>query len=99
MEEQKQYYQELAQQISSRDSQNQQKAKADDEQQRLHFQQWDTFWGRPGYGAPREGRNPHKENLMKLLHYPHAKVNYLTYLIFFLENHNFPLIFSTLPTT
>ena len=22
-------------------------------QQEKHFQSWDTFWGRPGYGAPR----------------------------------------------
>ena len=30
---------------------------------------WDKFWGRPGYGAPRQsGQN--KENLMKMLHYP-----------------------------
>ena len=35
-----------------------------------HFQQWDTFWGKPGYGAPREGKYTQKENLMKILHYP-----------------------------
>ena len=26
----------------------------DEEQQKQHFQSWETFWGRPGYGAPRE---------------------------------------------
>ena len=26
-----------------------------------------------GYGAPREGKGPQKENLMKILHYPSAK--------------------------
>ena len=74
LEEQKLYYQELAQQVSTRQNIKDQKQKADSEQQRLHFQQWDTFWGRPGYGAPREGRGPQKENLMKILHYPNAKV-------------------------
>merc|ERR1712131_250181 len=30
-------------------------------QQNQHFQSWDTFWGRPGYGAPRDSTN--RENL------------------------------------
>lgn len=35
----------------------------------ISLQVWDKFWGRPGYGAPRQsGQN--KENLMKMLHYP-----------------------------
>ncbi len=34
------------------------------------MQSWESFWGRPGYGAPREGKMPHKENLMKILYYP-----------------------------
>ena len=41
----------------------------EDAAQAEHFQVWDRFWGRPGYGAPRQsGQN--KENLMKMLHYP-----------------------------
>ncbi|CAB4067773.1 unnamed protein product [Lepeophtheirus salmonis] len=43
--------------------------KNDEEQQKRHFESWETFWGRPGYGAPKDGRGPQKENLMKLLHY------------------------------
>ena len=26
----------------------------EEEQQKRHFESWETFWGRPGYGAPRE---------------------------------------------
>ena len=43
------------------------------EEQRRHFQSWESFWGRPGYGAPRELTQ--KENLMKMLHYPNAQQN------------------------
>ena len=45
----------------------------EDEAQAQHFQAWDKFWGRPGYGAPRQDQGntvAHKENLMKMLHYP-----------------------------
>ena len=41
-------------------------------QQSQHFQSWDTFWGRPGYGAPRD--NTYRENLMKNLYYTDNKV-------------------------
>ena len=30
-------------------------------------QSWDTFWGRPGYGAPRDSTQ--RENLMKNLYF------------------------------
>jgi hypothetical protein len=40
----------------------------DEQQQKEHHQNWETFWGRPGYGAPRDSAQ--KENLMKMLHYP-----------------------------
>ena len=33
----------------------------------LHFTHNQTFWGRPGNGAPRD--QAHKENLMKMLHF------------------------------
>jgi hypothetical protein len=46
--------------------------KNDAQEQKKHFENWETFWGRPGYGAPREGRIQ-KENLMKLLHFPETK--------------------------
>ena len=39
---------------------------------------WDlTFFGIkffPGFGAPREGKGPQKENLMKILHYPNTEM-------------------------
>ena len=56
--------------------------KMDDQQQRQHFQSWETYWGRPGdivkvilfiyvsilgHGAPRD--KSHKENLIKMLHF------------------------------
>ena len=40
----------------------------DEQQQKEHYKNWETFWGRPGYGAPRDSAQ--KENLMKMLHYP-----------------------------
>ena len=40
----------------------------DEQQQKQHFESWETFWGRPGNGAPRDSSQ--KENLMKMLHYP-----------------------------
>jgi hypothetical protein len=40
----------------------------DEEGESQHFKSWETFWGRPGYGAPREVVQ--KGNLMKMLHYP-----------------------------
>ena len=36
----------------------------DEEQQKQHFQSWETFWGRPGYGAPREVLRP---NIYKMI--------------------------------
>lgn len=39
----------------------------EEEQQSQHFQQWDSFWGRPGYGAPRDSIL--KENLIKNLYF------------------------------
>ena len=36
----------------------------DEEQQKQHFQSWETFWGRPGYGAPREVLRPNNYMMM-----------------------------------
>ena len=44
--------------------------KIDDQQQRKHFESWESYWGRPGNGAPRN--IAHKENLIKMLHFPPA---------------------------
>jgi len=69
LEEKKTYYTELANQVVSKAQTSTAKARMDEEQQRQHFQHWDTYWGRPGYGAPK-AHGPQKENLMKILHYP-----------------------------
>jgi hypothetical protein len=75
LEEKKQYYQELATQISYKDAETSQKRETEEQQQIIHFKQWDAFWGRPGGGAPRSGgHGQQKENLMKNLHYPSTKV-------------------------
>merc|ERR1719412_2994559 len=71
-EEKKSYYGELAQQIHSKSEQNLIKQGYEAEQQRAHFAHWDTYWGRPGNGAPKP-QGPQKENLMKILHYPTSK--------------------------
>jgi len=72
MEDRASYYTELANQVVTKHEVNNHKQKMDAEQQRQHFSQMDTYWGRPGYGAPK----PHgiqKENLMKTLYYPHSQ--------------------------
>jgi len=69
LEEKKTYYTELANQVVSKAQTGQAKARMEEEQQRQHFAHWDTYWGRPGYGAPKP-QGPQKENLMKILHYP-----------------------------
>lgn len=69
----KMYYETLSHQVQKKESEVSQNAKDDEDQQRMHFQSWETFWGRPGYGAPQDGKGPQKENLMKLLHYPTQK--------------------------
>ena len=61
-------------QVHMKSDQKVKRRMADDELQRRHFQQWDTFWGRPGYGAPRQA-GPQKENLMRSLHYPAQKAS------------------------
>ena len=71
-DDKKYYYGELANQVNQKSQTQYAKAKMDEEQQMRHFQHWDTYWGRPGYGAPRQ-QGPQKENLMKILHYPQSK--------------------------
>ena len=44
----------------------------DNVQQKQHFESWESFWGRPGNGAPRD--SVQKENLMKMLHYADTEV-------------------------
>ncbi len=58
--------------VAMRESSLIERRKNDALEQKRHFESWEQFWGRPGYGAPREGSRVQKENLMKLLHYPQA---------------------------
>lgn len=74
LDERKHYLHILLDQVNKKHQNRMQRQRDDDELQQRHFQSWDTFWGRPGYGAPREGKGTQKENLMKMLHYPAQKV-------------------------
>ena len=65
-------------QIHEKVDYNQRNRQFDEEQQKRHYESWDSFWGRPGYGAPKHGA-PSKGNLMKMLHYP-DKVGHMLYL-------------------
>ena len=40
--------------VADKQDYNRHNREYDEEQQKQHFQSWETFWGRPGYGAPRE---------------------------------------------
>lgn len=71
-DEKKYYYGELASQVAQKGQIQEAKHRMEEEQQMRHFQHWDTYWGRPGYGAPKP-QGPQKENLMKILHYPTSK--------------------------
>lgn len=72
MEDRASYYHELANQVVTKHEVKGHKLKQDEEQSRAHYNQMDTYWGRPGYGAPK-GPNIQKENLMKTLYYPHSQ--------------------------
>ena len=57
-------------QVAEKENLGQIGKKIDDQQQRKHFESWESYWGRPGNGAPRNVA--HKENLIKMLHFPAA---------------------------
>lgn len=81
LEEKRQYFDTLHTQVQVREQGVQQRHKDEQEEQKRHFESWERFWGKPGYGAPRDGRNQ-KENLMKILHYPELnKVGRTYYLV------------------
>ena len=68
------YLEVLLDQVQSKMAGQVEKRKVDDEKMAAHFHQFDGYWGRPGYGAPMEGKGAQKPNLMKILHYPTQKV-------------------------
>jgi len=63
-----QYWEQLNGQVSEKENIGARGKQIDEQQQKQHFESWETFWGRPGNGAPRDSSQ--KENLMKMLHYP-----------------------------
>jgi len=66
------YSDQLSGQVSEKLSIGERGRELDDVQQRQHFESWESFWGRPGNGAPRD--SVQKENLMKMLHYNDSEV-------------------------
>lgn len=66
-----QYLTELNRQMARRDRDTQLRKEFDRATSQQHFETWDTFWGRPGYGAPKEVKN--KLNLDQLLFRSHKK--------------------------
>ncbi|KAG8177255.1 hypothetical protein JTE90_028210 [Oedothorax gibbosus] len=61
------YYSELAEQAAQRKHMRQQQKQVERAQSEKHVTTWDSFWGRPGHGAPRDPENHKKENLANLL--------------------------------
>ena len=76
LDDRKRYSDSLNNQVCEKTDYNQRTRQFEEEQQKRHFESWETFWGRPGYGAPKN--NTTKGNLMKMLHYP-DKVSFQTF--------------------
>jgi len=66
-----QYSDQLSGQVAEKQDIGARGKEMDELQQKQHFESWESFWGRPGYGAPRDSIQ--KENLMKMLHYSDAQ--------------------------
>ena len=67
-----QYSDQLSGQVSEKLTLGARGKDMDNVQQKQHFESWESFWGRPGNGAPRD--SVQKENLMKMLHYADTEV-------------------------
>ncbi|XP_071036062.1 uncharacterized protein [Parasteatoda tepidariorum] len=61
------YFNELSQQAAQRQQMRQQQKQMERAQSEKHVSTWDSFWGRPGHGAPRNPENHKKENIDNLL--------------------------------
>ncbi|XP_055925847.1 uncharacterized protein LOC129957528 isoform X3 [Argiope bruennichi] len=61
------YFNELSEQAAQRQRMRQQQKMAERAQSEKHMSTWDSFWGRPGHGAPIKSENHKKENLINLL--------------------------------
>ncbi|GIY47232.1 uncharacterized protein CDAR_506183 [Caerostris darwini] len=61
------YFNELAEQAAQRQQMRQQQKQIERAQSEKHVSTWDSFWGRPGHGAPINSENHKKENLINLL--------------------------------
>ncbi|GFQ89203.1 uncharacterized protein TNCT_591642 [Trichonephila clavata] len=62
------YFNELSEQAAQRKQMRQQQKQVERVQSEKHMSTWDSFWGRPGHGAPINPDNHKKENLVNLLH-------------------------------
>ncbi|GFT73063.1 uncharacterized protein NPIL_27492 [Nephila pilipes] len=62
------YFNELSEQAAQRQQMRQQQKQIERAQSEKHMSTWDSFWGRPGHGAPINPDNHKKENLVNLLH-------------------------------
>uniref|UniRef100_A0A336MJU4 CSON000854 protein n=1 Tax=Culicoides sonorensis TaxID=179676 RepID=A0A336MJU4_CULSO len=58
------YLSELNQQITQRHHEMQIYLQRDAEISRQHYETWQTFWGRPGHGAPMEVKKKHNLNIL-----------------------------------
>lgn len=65
------YLTELNRQIARRERDTRLRKEFDVATSKQHFETWDTFWGRPGYGAPKDVK--YKLNLDQLLYRSHKK--------------------------
>ena len=75
-----QYQSQLSGQVVARRAGEEREREVEQVQQQQHFQSWDSFWGRPGYGAPRD--QTYRENLMKNLYFgDNNKVTQWSFLI------------------
>ncbi|XP_054712992.1 trichohyalin-like [Uloborus diversus] len=61
------YHSELAEQAEQRRQMRELQRQMERAQSEKHVSTWDSFWGRPGHGAPRDPENHKKENIESLL--------------------------------